>query len=57
MGGNVAIGMAYENDLAIEVAGLLVETDDVGQLTKKTQVVLHYVRTWISWAYTVAALV
>jgi hypothetical protein len=29
MGGNVAIGMTYEDDLAIKVAGLLVETDNI----------------------------
>lgn len=56
MSGNVAVWMANENDLTVKVASLLLETDDVGQLSEKARVVFHCVRSSVCGADVVATL-
>ena len=56
MSRDVTVGMTYENDLAVEVASLLLKTDDVGQLPEEAQVIFDGRQTSIGGADVVATL-
>jgi hypothetical protein len=54
--GDVTVGMTYENNLTVEIAGLFLKTDDIGQLSEDAQVVFDGRYTSIGRAGAVAAL-